>query len=116
MRAGKLDRLISIQRQIITRSNTGQQIITWSDLASNIPASLAPLRGDERFSGAQIVAQEQFEFTVRWSPTIADIEADDRIIYPSNDSPAQNQIYDVIQVSELGRREGLKIVAFKRSS
>lgn len=116
MRAGKLDRLITIQRKSVIRSNTGQEIITWITLSTLRPASLSPLSGDERFSGAQIVAKEQFEFIIRWSNDVSDLEADDRIIYPSNDSPSENQIYDVIQVSEIGRREGLRIAAFKRSA
>lgn len=114
MRAGKLDRLISIQRKTVTRSNTGQEIISWTALSSNRPASISPLRGDERFSGSQIVASQQFEFITRWASVISDLRADDRIVYPSNDSPSDDQIFDVVEVSELGRREGLRVVAFKR--
>lgn len=116
MRAGRLDRLIAIQRKTVTRSNTGQEIITWTVVDSSRPAMVTPLRGEERFSGAQIVAQEQFEFVIRWSSSVSDLEADDRIIYPSTSSPAENQIYDIIQVSEIGRRAGVRIVAFKRSA
>lgn len=116
MRAGKLDRLINLQRKTVSKSNTGQEIITWTLMASNRPASVTALRGDERFTGAQIVAQEQFEFIIRWSSDVADLEADDRLIYPSVDSPAENQLYDIVQVSEIGRRAGMRIVAFKRSA
>lgn len=116
MRAGKLDRLISIQQKTVSRSNTGQEVVSWAVLSSSRPASMAPLAGDERFGGSQVVAKEQFEFVTRWSSEIAGLEADDRIVYPSNDSPAENQIYDVVQVSEIGRRSGMRIVAFKRSA
>lgn len=116
MRAGKLDRLISIQRKSVSRSNTGQEVISWVNLASQLPASVSPVRGDERFNGAQIVAQEQFEFTFRWFSAISDLAATDRIVYPSNDSPSINQVYDVIQVGEIGRREGFRVIAFKRSA
>ena len=113
MRAGKLDRLITIQRKTVTRSNTGQEIVTWTNLSSSCPATVAPLQGDERFSGAQIVANQQFEFQVRWSKDVAGVDAKDRIIYAMATSPPEDEIYDVVQVSEIGRRSGLRIVAFK---
>jgi len=113
VRAGRLDRLISIQRKSVTRSNTGQEIVSWVSLATQLPASVAPLRGDERFNGAQIVSQEQFEFTFRWFSAISDLSVKDRIAYPSNDSPGVDQVYDIVQVGEIGRREGFKVVAFK---
>lgn len=115
MRAGKLDRQILVQQKTVSRSNTGQETVTWTTLSTR-PASITALSGDERFGGSQVVAKEQFEFVTRWDPVISGLEADDRVVYPSNDSPAENQIYEIIQVSEIGRREGLRIVTFKRSS
>jgi hypothetical protein len=83
---------------------------------------VTPVRGDERFTAEQFVAKQQVEFRIRYSSTVADVNPLDRIIYPPDegspsDSPmaAESQIFDIIEVSQIGRREGLKIIAARRA-
>lgn len=125
MQAGKLDRLITIQRNTPTQSASGAQVDSWANLgALRRPADVLPVRGDERFGGDQFVAKEQIEFRVRYSTSIADLSPLDRVIYPAlttqeiNDSPqpdvAERRIHDVLAVHELGRREGLRIITARR--
>lgn len=120
MRAGRLDRLITIQRKTSTASSSGEPQESWSDIVTRRPASLAPVRADERFAGPQIGATEQVEFRIRYSQDVADLSPLDRIIYPalSADSPDEsstgNRRYDILAVHEIGRREGLQIIAFRR--
>lgn len=120
MRAGRLDRRIDIQRSVTTQNDIGEPIETWSDLASNRPASYRPLKGDERVSTPQAVATDQVEFTVRYSQLIMDLTPRDRIIYPSrlSDSPqspiVETNVYDILSTSELGRKEGVQIIAERR--
>lgn len=119
MRAGRLDRRVALQRRTLTYSAAGDPIETWSDLAADRSASVAPLSGDERFSGEQFVAREQVEFRVRWSAAIADLSPQDRVVYPASDagdSPVPTRsLYDIITVHEIGRHEGLAIRAARQA-
>jgi SPP1 family predicted phage head-tail adaptor len=122
MRAGRLDRTITIERKAVTHSPSGQPIETWAPLVSRRSASVTPLSGDERFSAPQYVAREQVQFEIRWSQDVASVQSKDRIVYPAIDSsvspapvPAEREIYDIIYVAEIGRRRGLRIVAARRA-
>jgi SPP1 family predicted phage head-tail adaptor len=121
MRAGRLDRTITIERKAVTHSPSGQPIETWAPLVSRCSASVTPLSGDERFSAPQYVAREQVQFEIRWSQDVATVQAKDRIVYPATTSvspapvPAERDIYDIIHVAEIGRRRGLRIVAARRA-
>lgn len=78
------------------------------------------MRGDERFSAPQLAAKEQVEFRIRWGAAVADVSPLDRIIYPAVEpgSPAEEideaRLYDILAVHEIGRRDGLRIVAARR--
>lgn len=122
MQGGRLDRRIDIERKTLTTASSGQPVETWSKIVARRAASVTPVRADERFSAEQFVAKQQVEFRIRYSSTVADVNPLDRIIYPPDaDSPAdspvaeQSQIFDIIEVSEIGRREGLKIIAARRA-
>lgn len=119
MRGGRLDRLITIQRKTSTASDSGEPQDTWTTIAPlRRPASMAPVRGDERFNIPQISALEQIEFRIRYSSDVAALSPQDRIIHPalSADSPepAVRKIHDVLAVHEIGRREGLQIITQRR--
>lgn len=117
MRAGNLDRRVDIQRKTRTQSSSGEIIETWSDVVANIPASIAPLKGDERFNNPQIVATDQVEFRIRFSTEVAALTPLDRVIYPARGTaspPNEGIVYDILQASELGRREGIRILAARR--
>lgn len=112
-----LDRKIDIERKTVTSASSGQDVETWTKIVTRRSAAVRPLRGDERFTAEQFVASQQVEFLIRWSWDVADLSPLDRIVYPpTGDSPAiDEEIYDIIEVSEAGRREGLKIVAARRA-
>jgi SPP1 family predicted phage head-tail adaptor len=112
MRAGPLDRRITIQRKTVSPSSSGQPTETWSTLASRW-ASVAPVVGTERFALPQISATEQTKFQVRWTSDIFDLSPLDRIVYPVG-STDEGQIYDIAAVHEFHRREGLIIIAIRR--
>lgn len=124
MRAGSLDRRITIQRKTTTESASGEPIETWSNLVVRRPASMRPVKGEERFTSAQEVAEDQIEFRVRHSAAIADLKPLDRIIHPaltteqaadSSYAIPVRSIHDVLAVFELGRREGLRIITSRRA-
>jgi SPP1 family predicted phage head-tail adaptor len=123
MRAGRLDRYISIQRKVTTQSASGQPIATWSTLAQRKSASVTPVSGDERITAVQFVAREQLEFRIRYATALADVSPLDRVLYPALTdaeivSPpaaiAERRICDIIAVHEIGRQEGLQIIAARR--
>jgi len=120
VRAGRLDRRITIQRFTTTYSPSGEPIETWTDLVSRRWAEVRPVRGDERFSAPQLAAKEQVEFRIRWGAAVADVSPLDRIIYPAVEpaSPAEeiaeSRVYDILAVHEIGRRDGLRIIAARR--
>ena len=117
MRAGTIDRIVTVQRRTITESNSGEPVETWADLVERW-ASIKPLTGTERLAGENLVAKEQVEFRLRWETAIADLSPDDRIVYPrSTDSPpsapTDKDIYNIVQASEVGRREAMLVLAYR---
>jgi head-tail adaptor len=120
MKSGKLDRLITIQRKTVTQDNFGQEVETWAAIAHRRAATYAPVRGDERFTASQFVAKQQVTFWVRWASALQSLNPMDRVLYPCPDdedvqSPPTEIIYDIMEVSELGRRDGFKITAARRA-
>jgi head-tail adaptor len=118
MRGGRLDRRILLQRKSVSHSGSGEPLETWATLAER-SASISPVRGEERFGGDQWIAKEQSEFRIRYSVSVADLSPLDRIIYPipagSPGDAVDTQLYDVLAVHEIGRREGLRIIAVRRA-
>lgn len=122
MKAGKLDRKIDIQRKSDGQTDSGAPVETWTNLAARLAATYSPVRGDEKGSAPQPVASQQVDFWIRWTAALAGLTPKDRVIYPAifeDVSPADeitdDRIYDIIEVSEIGRREGLKIRTSRRA-
>ena len=118
MRAGTLDRFLTIQRKSVAQSASGEEVVTWGVLVQRRLCSVSPTRGDERFTDPQYAAKQTTEFRIRYSDAVADLTPQDRIVYPAigdgEEAPATS-IYDVLAVHELGRRETLQILAFRRA-
>lgn len=124
MKAGSLDRRITIQRKTVTQSPSGETDEAWANIALRRPASMWPVRGDEQFSNPEKVATDQIEFRVRYSADVAVLTPLDRILYPAlTEDQAEDEgfvipvrsIHDVLLVQEIGRREGLKIITNRRA-
>lgn len=117
MKAGKLDRLVLVQRAVISNSPSGEQTEAWLNIGFPQFASKTPVSGIERYGSQQLEAKEQVEFRFRWSDDFADLRPSDRIIEPASDGPVdppERSIYDIFAVLEIGRREGLRILATRR--
>jgi len=122
MRAGRLDRLITIQRKTITASDSGEPVESWTAVGDiRRAASMLPVRGEERFGEPQLVGKEQIEFRVRYSVELAALTPQDRIVHPAlseaspEDVPDTRRIHDILAVHEIGRREGLQIITARRA-
>lgn len=111
-----LDRFIAIETKSTTTDPVGEPVDTWTAIDARRPASYRPINGTERFISDQFVARQQAEFIIRWSVDVSMVSPLDRIIYPAGNSPILNEdIYDIMDVQELGRQEGLRILAARRA-
>jgi SPP1 family predicted phage head-tail adaptor len=125
MRAGILDRRVTIQRSTATVAPDGQPVDNWTTVGTlRRAAAYRPIEGDERFTAPQLVAREQVEFRVRYDASLAELNPLDRVIYPAMTnaeaavSPlwiATRRVYDIIAVQEVGRRDGLNILAARHA-
>jgi len=118
MRYGYLDRQIDIQRKTVTLSPSGQPVETWANLVARLSARLVqPSAGGERFNDPQLAARQTRVFEIRHAPVVADVSPLDRVVYPSvaAGEPPEGSIHDIVHVDEIGRREGLRIVARRRA-
>jgi SPP1 family predicted phage head-tail adaptor len=93
MRAGKLDRRVTIQRATIAPNGFNEPVETWTDVAT-VWAQQRPNRGAERFSAQEINGQAVMTFHIRYR---TDLRVSDRIIYGG-------RVWNVIDIREVGRR------------
>lgn len=100
MQAAKLDRLIAIEQKTITKDSYGADIETWDTLV-NVWAEKKDARGREFFSAAQVTSEIDTLFRIRYLDIIT---TQMRINYDS-------KIYDIYSIAEIGRGEGLEIMA-----
>lgn len=94
MRAGKMDRRVTLLKwQETGRDAMNTPIEGWAAVAT-VWAQQRPERGGERFAAAQIAGARVMTFHVRYR---TDIGVKDRISY-------EGQIFEISDVRELGRR------------
>lgn len=119
MQAGRLFRKVRIERKVQTQSESGDPIETWNTLCTRL-ASIFPLKADEKYTGEQWAAKEQVSISVRFGEIVSDLTPLDRIVYPipaptsPTSDPPSTSIYEIMGVSEIARRKGLKIFAARR--
>jgi SPP1 family predicted phage head-tail adaptor len=100
MRAGQFDRRITIQRQSITQSDSGEEIVTWVDVAT-VWARKIENRGEERFASQQFIGHAVKTFQIRWSTLVAELTIEHRIVF-------DGRTFDITDIRELARREGIE--------
>ncbi|SFU81694.1 phage head-tail adaptor, putative, SPP1 family [Paenacidovorax caeni] len=101
LQAGKLTQRITLQAPVVARGRSGGQSKTWTDAATDVPAAVRNLSGNERRASSSAggeVAQARAEFTLRWRPGIT---AQMRVLYGG-------AIYNIVHVNDfMARREFL---------
>lgn len=100
--AGRLDRRIVLRRYSVAFDDNNQPVITYTAMPQR-SASWRRATANERVADAQVTDI----FETRWASTIADLNPKDRLTYAGKD-------YDISEVTEIGRREGLLIRASAR--
>ncbi len=98
MFAGKLDKRILIQKRVVEQDTFGEGLEDWSNLAC-VWAEIRGISGKEFFESRQEHAEDILEFKIRYR---TDVVETNRIYY-------NNQYYDVFDVKEIGRKEGLML-------
>jgi SPP1 family predicted phage head-tail adaptor len=102
--AGKLDRRIALRVATQGADDFGSPVETWADLAV-VWAEKRDLRGREFYQANADNAEIETVFRIRWR---SDVSPLNRIAYDGRD-------YDIVSVAEIGRRDGLEIMAKARA-
>jgi SPP1 family predicted phage head-tail adaptor len=98
LRAGKLDRLITLERKSETVSHSGAVVSVWAEIAT-VRAELVQQSADEYLSGYGEAEQGNLVFRIRWMDGITTA---DRVTY-------EGAALDIDQITELGRKRGLEL-------
>lgn len=104
MRAGRLDRKITILERVIEKNSFGEHVASYDSLAT-VCAEAKPASGSERYVAQQFVAEITHIFTIRYRNDVTPLN---RIRFDGRD-------FDILAVLEIGRREGLAINAKARA-
>lgn len=103
MRAGRMDRRITIERMTTSADSMGFPSPTWST-HKTIWAEVVWMGGKEMLQTSREVTKETALFRVWY----VDVTTHDRINYDS-------KTWDILTIKEIGRKEGLEITAEQRS-
>lgn len=104
MRAGRLDRRVTLQKPTRTQDDFGQAVETWSDVAT-VWAGVRQTAGSEFLQAQSETNEQQIVFTMRYR---ADVRETWRVVW-------EGRNFDVIEVRQLGRRAGIEVMAHARS-
>lgn len=118
MRGGRLDRRVRVEVRALGSPaqdpETGQPNYVWT-LVAEVWARKRDARARERFAQvtSQVIADVDCVFEVRWHPFGTTLRPDTHRIVAANVSP--EQVWNIVGVAEIGRREGLEISAAARA-
>ena len=98
MRAGALDRIVTLQNRTLVKDNEGNTTETFVDLAE-VYASRRDTLGSERIASGAEVAMADAVLRIRWRE---DVDTITRV----QDGAL---IWDVLAIAQLGRRDGLDL-------
>jgi SPP1 family predicted phage head-tail adaptor len=104
MRFENLDRRITIQGQSLSHSDSGEEVVTWEDVAT-VWAEKRENAGAERFAARQNVGYAVKTFAFRWSNAVKGVTVEDRILF-------DGRYFNITDVREIGRRVGIEVDAY----
>lgn len=101
MKAGRMDRRVDLQHRALAAPNVhGEQVPSWTTYAT-VWAERLEGGGREAFIAQTTYASTDVRFRIRHR---TDVVLTDRVVFDSKN-------FDVVGVSEIGRREGLELFA-----
>lgn len=98
MKAGNLDRRLTIQRVTLSQNDYGEEVETWADIA-RVWAWKRDVSARERFASAQTLAERTTVFQIRFRD---DVNSKDRVV-------CEGRTYQITGITEVGRRQGLDL-------
>lgn len=109
MKAGPLDRRITIERFTESRNEWNEPVFTWLPLTT-VWANSRDASAGESYRAQSVSAEITTRFTIRYSSQVADVNPKDRIVY-------EGRLYNITAVREAkdGRRVALEIDAVARA-
>lgn len=96
-----MDRLITLQSRSETQNNIGEVVESFSTLAQ-VMAARVDLTSAEKFTAQQTFAETVTQFDIYFR---TDIKPKDRMLDETG------KVYDIIGITQLGRRRGLRLLA-----
>ena len=103
MRAGKLDRPITIEAVTYTTSGDGSQVESWAQIASCF-AERESQSAMERFAAAQTIAEIDTLWRIRWNDDLM-VVLDPKL----HRIKYRDRAYNILGLVEIGRKEGVHI-------
>lgn len=99
MRAGRLRHRLTVQEPVISRGDSGEELITWVTRGT-VWAAIEPIKGKEALTANQILADMDTRIVIRWSEFADDITAKWRLKHKTT-------TYNIASLSHknLGQRE-----------
>ncbi|MFO7905803.1 MAG: phage head closure protein [Pirellulaceae bacterium] len=80
MRAGRLNKRITLQQPVTTTDSFGGETTTWQDVASRW-AGIEPLRGKEYFEAQAAQSQIELRIVIRYDSALASLDPTWRVQY-----------------------------------
>ena len=107
MKAGALDRRVTLMRASVAPNAFNEPETSWLPLAT-VWASKREPYAREKLAAAELNATIDGVFQIRWSNTVKSVSPKDQLI-------CEGRTYDINGVTEIGRHEGLEITATARN-
>lgn len=102
MRAGTLDRIITIESRNDAVDSVGQSIPSWGTFQANVPAGFDVARGREFFTSQALTVVEAAMFRIRYLPGLI---AGHRVLY-------DGKVWDIASVEQVfGRQREMHVFA-----
>lgn len=101
--ASELDNLIELRHRALATPNAhGEKFESWPTSYAQVWAKKTDLTGQKRYLAQQFSAEQMTEFRLRWRDDIA--QTDHLVNLDSEET------YELLQIAEIGRREGLDLL------
>ena len=101
MLSSLLNKRITIEQSTPSVNAAGTPIETWSDYLETWAGVYTPYRNVQYLDGEVLVYTT--EFTIRYNTVTSEIDNTYRIKY-------DDMYYEILQLSEIGNKEGIKII------
>jgi len=97
MMIGQKNRRVTLARATTTTDGGGDIVTAYATVATGVPASVEPLRGNELFTAQQVASEVTHRIRIRYAAKWSDLTAKDRVTLASRN-------FDVLSVLNVNER------------